>query len=168
VSLGTLAFASCGLTNVTIPGSVTSVEQYAFASCASLTNMCFEGNAPDFGSQVFIDDPLPAIFYVSGATGWGANYDGIPIEVCAQCVEVGALQIIINPICAVENGAEWQVDGGAWQTSGAVVTNLAVGYHTVAFTNIDARLDHLDQYRRARSTLEHSRQLGSRPCAHHQ
>ena len=136
VSLGTLAFASCGLTNVTIPGRVTSVEQYAFASCASLTNVCFEGNAPGFGSQVFIDDPLPAIFYVSGATGWGTNYDGIPIEVCAQCVEVGALQIIINPICAVENGAAWQVDGGAWQTSGAVVTNLAVGYHTVAFTNI--------------------------------
>jgi len=82
--------------------------------------------------------PLTVIFYVSGATGWGSNYQGIPIEACAGCgiAVVGALQVTLNPPCAVADGARWQVDGGAWQNSGAIVTNLAGGNHTIAFTNI--------------------------------
>jgi Galactose oxidase, central domain/Kelch motif len=49
---------------------------------------------------------------------------------------VGALQVTIEPVCAVADGAQWQVDSGAWQNSGAVVTNLAAGNHTVSFTNL--------------------------------
>ena len=47
---------------------------------------------------------------------------------------VGALQVTISPPGAVSAGAQWQVDGGPLQNSGAVVTNLAVGMHTVAFS----------------------------------
>ena len=49
---------------------------------------------------------------------------------------IGAVQITINPTCAEENGAQWQVDGGALQKSGAVVTNLSGGNHRVSFSTI--------------------------------
>ena len=48
----------------------------------------------------------------------------------------GALQVTLNPPGAVTDGAEWQVDGGAYHASGAVQTNLSVGPHTVAFKSI--------------------------------
>jgi hypothetical protein len=85
-NVGTQAFTgNYSLISVTIPGSVNNVQQFAFASCTNLTNACFEGNAPIFGSQVFQSDPLTAILYVSGGSGWGTNYGSIPIEPCAQC-----------------------------------------------------------------------------------
>ena len=34
---------------------------------------------------------------------------------------------------AVSAGAQWQVDGGAWQNSGAIVSGLTSGSHTVGF-----------------------------------
>jgi Tol biopolymer transport system component len=46
----------------------------------------------------------------------------------------GSLQVTINPAAAVSAGAQWQVDGGAWQNSGATVAGLPVGSHTVAFS----------------------------------
>ena len=45
----------------------------------------------------------------------------------------GAIQVTIDPPGAVAAGAQWQVDGGAFQSSGATVTNVSVGLHTVAF-----------------------------------
>jgi hypothetical protein len=51
-------------------------------------------------------------------------------------VEIGSLQVTISPAAAVIAGAQWQVDGGAWQNSGASVPNLSVGNHTVSFKTI--------------------------------
>ncbi len=48
----------------------------------------------------------------------------------------GALQVNLNPGGAVTDGAQWQVDGGAFQTNGAVVTGLSVGDHLLAFKTI--------------------------------
>jgi alpha-tubulin suppressor-like RCC1 family protein len=48
----------------------------------------------------------------------------------------GSLQVMINPAGAVSAGAKWQVDGGALQSSGAVVTNLPVGSHTVSCNSV--------------------------------
>ncbi|MFZ0932215.1 MAG: choice-of-anchor tandem repeat GloVer-containing protein [Syntrophobacteraceae bacterium] len=48
----------------------------------------------------------------------------------------GSLTVTISPDAAASAGAMWSVDGGAWQTSGATVSNLSVGSHTVAFNNI--------------------------------
>ena len=49
---------------------------------------------------------------------------------------VGALQVTISPAAAVSAGAQWQVDGGPFQNSGAVVANLSVGNHTVSFSPV--------------------------------
>ena len=50
--------------------------------------------------------------------------------------QFGSLQVVLSPAGAVSEGAQWQVDGGAWQTGGATLTNVTVGSHTVAFSSI--------------------------------
>lgn len=49
---------------------------------------------------------------------------------------VGQLTVTLQPTGAVSANAQWQVDGGAYQNSGATVTNLAPGPHSVSFTSI--------------------------------
>jgi pseudomonalisin len=49
--------------------------------------------------------------------------------------EVGALTVTINPAAAASDGAQWSVDGGAAQNSGAAVS-LAAGSPTVSFNTI--------------------------------
>ncbi len=51
-------------------------------------------------------------------------------------LQTGALTVTLLPAAAVTAGAQWQVDGGALQNSGATVSGLAVGSHTVAFKAI--------------------------------
>ena len=48
----------------------------------------------------------------------------------------GSLTVTISPAGAVSAGAMWSVDGGAWQASGATVSNLSVGMHTASFSGI--------------------------------
>jgi glucuronoarabinoxylan endo-1,4-beta-xylanase len=48
----------------------------------------------------------------------------------------GSLTVKIGPDAAVSAGAMWSVDGGAWQTSGAAVSNLSVGVHTASFKEV--------------------------------
>jgi len=50
--------------------------------------------------------------------------------------EVGSLQVALSPAAAVDAGAQWQVDGGAWRISGETVSGLAAGNHLVAFSPI--------------------------------
>ena len=50
--------------------------------------------------------------------------------------QTGSLRVTITPAGAVTAGAKWQVDGGAWQNSGAVVSALPIGIHTVAFNTV--------------------------------
>jgi hypothetical protein len=46
------------------------------------------------------------------------------------------LQVTLAPAGAVSAGAQWQVDGGAWQSSGATVSGLPAGGHTLAFSTV--------------------------------
>ena len=56
-SIGNYAFASCtGLSSITIPDSVTSIGKAAFAYCTSLTSIIMMGDAPpppNIGSGIF-------------------------------------------------------------------------------------------------------------------
>jgi hypothetical protein len=47
--------------------------------------------------------------------------------------ETGSLQVTLEPEAARTAGAQWRVDAGAWQDSGATVGDLAVGLHTVEY-----------------------------------
>jgi len=50
--------------------------------------------------------------------------------------QVGSLQVTLAPAGAISAGAQWRVDGGAWQNSGATVSSLIVGSHTVNFQTV--------------------------------
>ena len=54
----------------------------------------------------------------------------------AYAEQVGSLKVDISPSEVVTAGAQWQVDGGAWQSSGATVSGLTVGSHTVDYKDV--------------------------------
>ena len=53
-----------------------------------------------------------------------------------QLTQTGSLKVTISPAAAVNAGAMWNVDNGAWNASGGTVSGLSVGSHTVNFENI--------------------------------
>jgi hypothetical protein len=80
-TIGGWAFEYCaGLTNITIPATVTSIGYSAFSDCG-LTTAYFKGNAPALGYHAFYDSGNPTIFCLPGASGWGATYGGCPTVV---------------------------------------------------------------------------------------
>ena len=109
----------------TIPNSVTSIGDWAFYSCASLTGVYFQGNAPSVGSSVF-DGGSATVYYLPGTTGWtdfSANI-GLPT----------ALWLLPNPVI-LNTGPSFGVQTNgfgfiiSWATNVPVVveacTNLA-------------------------------------------
>ena len=52
-------------------------------------------------------------------------------------VPSGSLQVTLLPAEAVTAGAQWRVDSGAWQDSGAIVNDLSEGQHQVEFLQVN-------------------------------
>lgn len=138
------AFADCSsLVSVIIPASVTEIgavnEVGAFSECTGLTNVCFEGNAPLDVDNAFSGDNLSVLYYIEGSSGWASTFSGIPTETCSRCAEIptgsGALLVTITPKAAITDGAQWQVDNGASNSSGTAVGLLA-GIHTITFDSV--------------------------------
>ncbi|HEX4084653.1 MAG TPA: hypothetical protein VHY22_07080 [Chthoniobacteraceae bacterium] len=53
----------------------------------------------------------------------------------SQITEFGMVSVTISPSGAIHNGAMWNVDGGASQSSGSTVSGIAVGQHLVNFSS---------------------------------
>ncbi|MCP3905286.1 MAG: hypothetical protein GY715_16795, partial [Planctomycetes bacterium] len=66
---------------------------------------------------------------VDVGSGQTASVTGTYTEI----VQTGSLKVTISPQDAVDAGAQWQTDSGSWQDSGAVVSDLGAGTHTVTF-----------------------------------
>lgn len=57
----------------------------------------------------------------------------------------GALCVTLTPPEAVAAGAQWQLDGGAWQNSAVTLTNLTPGAYSVAFKMVEGYTTPLSQ-----------------------
>ena len=60
--------------------------------------------------------------------------------------QFGSIQVNIDPSDAVNLGAQWRLDGGAWQNNGVTVTNLPVGNHSVTFNAINGWVTPSNQF----------------------
>lgn len=58
---------------------------------------------------------------------------------------VAGLRVTLFPSEAVTAGAQWRVDGGAWQSSGTFLSGLSVGIHTVNCSTVAGFLAPADQ-----------------------
>ena len=50
--------------------------------------------------------------------------------------QTGSLTVTVTPQPAIDAGARWRVDGGAWQTSGYTKTGLSADRHTIEFSDV--------------------------------
>ncbi len=66
----------------------------------------------------------------------GANSTTTTSGTYVAIPQTGSLRVTISPAAATTAGAQWQVDGGPSQTSGATITDLSVGNHSVSFSTI--------------------------------
>jgi len=73
------------------------------------------------------DAPAPVI--ISLAPG---EIRAMSINYISNAV-AGSLQASLTPQAAVDAGAQWQVDGGAWQANGSTVYGLSEGNHTIKY-----------------------------------
>ncbi len=81
-SIGASAFAGClNLTNLIIGDGVTNIESSAFTSSSKLKTIYFRGNAPFPTNDSTVFSPAVSvggtIYYLPGATGWGAKFDNV-------------------------------------------------------------------------------------------
>jgi hypothetical protein len=130
--IGSSAFWGCPLTGITLPASLTYLDSDALGLCANLRVVNFQGNVPTNDSTALANDDSVTVYYLPGTTNWGASFCGFP-TVAWNPLLTGSLQLNLAPAGAIGAGAQWQVDGGAWQASGVVVSNLMEGSHTVGF-----------------------------------
>jgi len=72
----------------------------------------------------------PANQNVNISNGQTTSTSGLYVQ------QTGSLTVTINPAAAVSAGAQWKVDSGTLQNSGATVGNIAVGSHKVTFNTI--------------------------------
>ena len=94
--IGSSAFSNCpSLTTLTIPSSVTSIGDDAFSQCPRLAGVYFLGNAPGYGVGLFESSDNATVYYLSGATGWGAPFGGLAAVLLPfnYTVENGAVTI---------------------------------------------------------------------------
>ena len=77
-SIGRSTFERCNLTSITIPDSVTSIGDYAFAQCYDLTNITIPESVTSIGVSAFFScDGLTSVTIGNGVTsiGYRAFYD---------------------------------------------------------------------------------------------
>ena len=115
-----------GITGVTVTfsnsGGTATTDSSGYYSRA--VSYGWSGSAtPSLSGYTFIPTSLS---YTNVTTNQSnQNYTEIP--------QSGSLTVTLGPSGAVSAGAQWNVDGGAWQNSGATVSSLSVGSHTVNY-----------------------------------
>ncbi|HUW59515.1 MAG TPA: cytochrome c3 family protein [Candidatus Bathyarchaeia archaeon] len=129
-------------------GALTVTLQPAEAITAGVQWRVDGGAYQDSGATVFGLSVGQHVVSFKAVTGWTAPADQT-VQIAdsqtttatgtyIQTIPTGALTVTIQPAQAVAAGGQWRVDGGAYQNSGATVSGLSVGQHTVSFKALAA------------------------------
>lgn len=142
-------------TQITTTGALTVTIQPTQAVAAGAQWRVDGGTYQDTGATVFGLIIGPHVVSAKAVTGWIAPSDET-VSIAAgqtttatltytQVPETGALSVTIAPAAAVTAGAQWRVDGGTYQASGATLSGLSVGSHVVSFKSITGWTTPIDQ-----------------------
>jgi hypothetical protein len=108
-------------------GSTPGGSNYFYASTGSALRQTVTG-LPTNGSPIYVR------LWSSLDSGWVyTDYT----YTAAGTSSLGALTVALSPAGAVSAGAQWQLDSGSWQTSGATISSLSAGNHTLAFKAVN-------------------------------
>ena len=142
-SFGVDEFNSCtNLASITIPNAVTSIGNYAFSDCSSLTTMTsYACTPPILGNEVFYNVPSVMVLNVpchtsamyQEADGWSdfTNYEEFEYDLCP----IPFADATVKAICV----AHWDTnsDGELSYAEAAAVTNLGTYFKSTAITSFD-------------------------------
>ena len=64
------------IVSIIVPATVTQIGDRAFANCASLKSVFFLGNAPEIGTDLFLNTSA-TVYYQKGTEGWSENWAGV-------------------------------------------------------------------------------------------
>jgi len=89
------------------------------------------------GSTVYCNDTWDNAVH---SFTWGGSYSGMAHEgvtiIHLTPPTPGSVHVTLSPAEAVSAGAQWQLDGGAWQAGGTTLSSVSGGLHTVAFKTV--------------------------------
>ena len=149
-SIGDRAFSNCsGLTSITFPVSLITIGQDAFSDCTSLTAIYFSGNTPTLiitpfaPNSTFMNVP-GTIYYLSGSTGWGTTFGGLPtVAVAAPTVTLSTTNLASNATTLTIAGSNFvptasnntvTLSSGTGHVTSATSTQLTVLFDTAPST----------------------------------
>ncbi len=124
--------ASTSLLGISSTGWWAAVD----AETTEIVKTWFSGSMQNNGVCIF-NDELPwndQIFTIGSR-----EYTGFEPKLTVTYTpppETGSLKVTISPSEVVSAGAQWSVDGGAWQDSNSTVGSLSVGSHTLSFKDV--------------------------------
>ncbi len=125
-------------------GSLQVTISPAAAITAGATWRVDGGAWRDSGSLATNLSPGAHTVSFSAVSGWTAPSDQAATVMAGETAasgglytrDTGSLTVLIDPQSAVDAGAQWNVDNGAWRASGAIVADVATGIHTVRYSTV--------------------------------
>ncbi|MCP4639970.1 MAG: carboxypeptidase regulatory-like domain-containing protein, partial [bacterium] len=135
----TLVLSVFGM-GVAVPGATVTVTGVApfMPAYESLTGPLGTFLLPGLEAGTY-NVTVSALGYLAGAPVLMVLTEGQMATTMVQLTPTaseGSVQVMLGPLGARAAGAQWRVDSGAWQTSGAIVTGLSAGAHTVSFNTV--------------------------------
>ena len=118
--------------NISPPGATNAGAQWQLDG-GELQNSGTVLSNLALGSHIIAYEP--AIGFITPSNQTVTIASGLNI-VTSTYVALGSIQVTINPASVITAGAQWQLDGGPWQNSGVVISNVSLGSHTIGFAAI--------------------------------
>jgi hypothetical protein len=129
--IGDSSFYWCNLTRLEVPTSVSAIGNWSFGNCRLMTEIRFDGNAPDLGDHwLYAFNTSLKIYYASGASGftsptWFGAQTVVMYPVTGRVVDSDG-KGLANIIIALENGVSVKT-----AANGDFVILVAAGQHTL-------------------------------------